>query len=170
MTFPRFLRRSGTAALVLIALSLPAAAANPPAPTPEHLALARAVIDFTGGSKAFDKVRPKLLNDARTVILRTHPDYEADLDPIIVKLDKEMADREQVLLNNVAKIYASKFSESELKEIAAFYQSPAGQKLTQTMPEVLRESYQLAQEWAQKFSTDVMTRIREEMKKKGHDL
>jgi len=35
---------------------------------------------------------------------------------------------------------------------------------------VLRESYQLAQEWAQKFSTDVMTRIREEMKKKGHDL
>jgi len=170
MTFPRFLRRSGTAALVLIALSLPAAAANQPAPTPEHLALARAVIDFTGGSKAFDKVRPKLLNDARTVILRTHPDYEADLDPIIVQLDKEMADREQVLLNNVAKIYASKFSEAELKDIAAFYQSPAGQKLTQTMPEVLRESYQLAQEWAQKFSTDVMTRIREEMKKKGHDL
>jgi hypothetical protein len=115
-------------------------------------------------------VRPRLLNDARSVILRTHPDYEADLDPIIVQLDKEMADREQVLLNDVAKIYASKFSEAELKDIAAFYQSPAGQKLTQTMPDVLRESYKLAQQWAQKFSVDVMARIREEMKKKGHDL
>jgi hypothetical protein len=38
------------------------------------------------------------------------------------------------------------------------------------MPSVLRASYGAVQAWAQKLSFDVMGRLREEMKKRGHDL
>lgn len=165
------LRRTASAVFLSIALAVPAMAQDKPAEqTPEHLALARAVIDFTGAVRAFDSVAPKLLQDARTMILRTNPAVQQDLDSVIASLETEFGDKEKELVDEIAKIYASKFTEPELKDIAAFYQSPPGRKLTETTPDVLRESYQHAQQWGQQLSVEVVTRIREEMKKRGHDI
>lgn len=163
------LRRATAVALLSLTLTVPAMAQTAQ-PTPEHLALARAVIDFTGATRAFDSVAPKLLQDARTMILRTHPALQQDLDSVIAGMEREFGDKENELIEQIAKIYADKFTENDLKEIAAFYQSPAGRKLTVTIPDVLRESYQSAQEWGRELSVEVISRIREEMKKKGHDI
>lgn len=163
------LRRTATAALLSLTLAMPAMAQQAE-PTPEHLALARAVIDFTGATRAFDSVAPKLLQDARTMILRTHPAVQQDLDSVIAGMESEFSDKEDELVDDIVRIYAEKFTEADLKEIAAFYQSPAGRKMTETIPEVLRESYQSAQEWGRELSVEVINRIREEMKKKGHEI
>jgi hypothetical protein len=173
--------RFGAAIVLASALTVPAIAQTAPAakaqtapaakpPTPEHLALARAVLDFTGAGKSFDAVVPKLLEDVRNVILRTRPTLQVDLDATIADLRPKLGNADEELINAIAKVYATKFTEAELKEIAAFYQSSAGQKLSSSMPEVLRESYGLAQDWSRKMSVDVMTRVREEMKKKGHEI
>ncbi len=47
----------------------------------------------------------------------------------------------------IVDIYIKNFSEDELKQIAAFYGSPAGQKAIKTMPLVMREGAQAAQEY-----------------------
>lgn len=46
---------------------------------------------------------------------------------------------------DMMQIYAEVFTESEIKEITAFYQSPIGQKLIEKMPELTTKSMQLMQ-------------------------
>lgn len=170
MTFSP-VRRFGLAAALFCVLLAPAFAQAPAAkPSPEHIALARAVLDFTGARKTFEDVTPKLLMDARNVILRTRPTLQADLDAASLEVAKQLATADEELVNDIAVIYAQKFTEQELKDIAAFYQSAAGKKMTAEMPSVLSESYKVIQEWSRKMSVDVMTALRVEMKKKGHDL
>ncbi|MNT21075.1 hypothetical protein D3C72_1563990 [compost metagenome] len=43
------------------------------------------------------------------------------------------------------KIYTSNFSESELKELIAFYESPLGRKVLDKMPALTQQSAQLTQ-------------------------
>jgi hypothetical protein len=164
-------RRLGSAVLILCALAAPAFAQAPAKqPSPEQVALARAVLDFTGARQSFDGVLIKLLSDARNTILRTRPALEADLDPALLTIGGKLKDADQELVNSIAVVYAQKFSEAELKEIAAFYQSPTGKKMVTEMPGVMKESYEAMQDYSRKMSVEIMSQLRIEMKKKGHDL
>jgi len=162
------------ATVVAVGLALPAAAqqAQPPAkePTAQQLAAARTVLEVTGGAKAFNAVIPQLLQDARTTLLSTRPDIRSDIDQVVLGLTSEFIPREAELVTNLAKVYATTFSEAELNQIVTFYKSPVGQKFMQATPEVMRQSYAMAQEWGGHLSTDIMNRVREELKKRGHDI
>jgi hypothetical protein len=173
----RFARRLAAAALALGMATLPAAAqtASPPAAaakpaTPEQIALARAIIDFTGAARAFNSVIPQLLVEARNRIVNTRPQLKDELDALLPTLQTKLLPRENDLVNEIAEVYASRLSESDLKTIVTFYRSDAGQKLTKLTPDILQESYGKAQEWSQKLSVEVMNLLREEMKKRGQDL
>jgi hypothetical protein len=176
MTFKSTL--SGLAlAAALIAPVLPAAAQTAPGVStstrtisPEHLGFARAVIDFTGAANSFDGVIPQILADARALIVRTRPELQSDLDSIIPQLEQKFAKRRDDLLNDIARIYAESFTEEELKDIAAFYQSAIGRKLTATTPKVLEASFVKARDWGQEVSAEVMDSLREEMQKRGHKI
>jgi hypothetical protein len=73
-------------------------------------------------------------------------------------------------MNDAARIYASHFTEAELKQILAFYQSPLGKKLLTEEPKTADESMSMAGSWADKLSEEVMSKMRAEMKKRGHDM
>jgi len=47
---------------------------------------------------------------------------------------------------DMVKLYTSSFSEQELKDLVAFYQSPLGKKVLETMPRVTQQSAQLTQQ------------------------
>ena len=70
----------------------------------------------------------------------------------------------------IARGYASHFTEAELKDIVAFYKTPLGKKLINEEPEGLDEATKRVDAWSSKFADEVLTRIRAEMKKKGHNL
>ena len=74
------------------------------------------------------------------------------------------------LTDEVARQYATNFTEPELKAILAFYQSPAGKKLLERQPTVVDASMKFAQDWANKLSDEVVPKMREELKKRGHTL
>lgn len=164
-------RRFGSAVLILCALAAPAFAQAPAkAPTPEHVALARAVLDFTGARRSFDGVLVKLLSDARNTIVRQRPTLQADLETSLLSIGKNLQDADRELVDQIALVYAKKFSEPELKEIVTFYQSPTGKKMVAELPAVLKESYELMQDYSRKMSVEIMSQLRVEMKKKGHEL
>jgi hypothetical protein len=73
-------------------------------------------------------------------------------------------------VNDVAKLYASRFTEQELKDILAFYKSPLGRKLIVEEPAILDQSMKNAQVWAENLSQEVIAKMRTEMKKRGHDI
>lgn len=55
----------------------------------------------------------------------------------------------------VIPIYARHFSDSELRQLIAFYQTPIGQKFVAEQPALLKESMQAGQEWGRQLGTRV---------------
>ncbi|MDD2055930.1 DUF2059 domain-containing protein [Pseudomonas sp. JQ170] len=47
---------------------------------------------------------------------------------------------------DMVKLYTNTFTESELKDLVAFYQSPLGKKVLEKMPQVTQQSAQLTQQ------------------------
>jgi uncharacterized protein len=145
-------------------------AANSQQPSPASVDLARQVIMVKGGNNMFDPVIPGVIESAKNAFLPTNPNLAKDLTEVATQLKKEYDSKRAELLNEVAKVYAQRFTEQELKDLLAFYKSALGQKLITEEPRALDVAMQRAQDWANNFSDEVMTRMRTEMKKRGANL
>ncbi len=63
-----------------------------------------------------------------------------------------------------AEIYARNFTEAELREIAAFYRTPTGQKMAAATPQLMREGGELGQRAVQSHSAELTEMIMEKMR------
>lgn len=145
----------------------PTAAQQDPAISPSHLALAREVMLGSGIARSFDSVIPTFAQQIRQASV-TRPELTKDLEEVLRSLDPEMELQKQQMIDTAAKIYAQRLSEPELREIAAFFRSPAGKRYVETQPQVLDEMVQAMQTWTTNLSEYVMVRVRAEMGKRGH--
>jgi len=140
-------------------------------PSPGALLLAKQLVNLKKAQFAiWESVVPGVIEQAKNALLQTNPALSKELDTVAVQLRGEFAPRSNELLDLVANLYARQFTETELSQIVAFYRSPIGGKLLAKEPAVNDESLGLVQQWASKFSDEVIVRIRAEMKKKGYDL
>lgn len=149
--------------------------APPPAPAPEpdisaaHLALAREVMLSSGIARSFDSIIPTMAEQIRKNAV-TRPDLAKDLDEVLKGLDSEMEMQKQRLVTIAARIYAKRLNEAELKDIVAFFRSPAGKRYVETQPQILDDMVGAMQDWTQEVSEYIMVRTRAEMGKRGHQL
>ncbi|MCJ2029731.1 DUF2059 domain-containing protein [Methylobacterium sp. J-043] len=149
--------------------------APPPAPAPEpdlsaaHLALAREVMLSSGIARSFDSIIPTMAEQIRKNAV-TRPDLAKDLDEVLKGLDSEMELQKQRLITIAARIYAKRLNEAELKDIVAFFRSPAGKRYVETQPQILDDMVGAMQDWTQEVSEYIMVRTRAEMGKRGHQL
>ncbi|MCJ2034063.1 DUF2059 domain-containing protein [Methylobacterium sp. J-068] len=144
-------------------------AAQSPAYTANHLALAREVMLSSGIARSFDSIIPAFSDRIRQNAV-TRPELTKDLDAVLAGLEPELELQKQSMIDIAARIYASRLSEAELTEIAAFFRSPAGKRYVETQPQVLDDIVGAMQNWTQEVSEYVMVRVRAEMAKKGHQL
>jgi uncharacterized protein len=70
----------------------------------------------------------------------------------------------------MASVYASAFTEQELKDLVTFYKSPLGQKLLTTEPQAIQQSMAFMNQWAQSFAEMVNGEFRAEMRKRGKEI
>jgi uncharacterized protein len=169
MTFAS-IQRLVLAATVAFACLAVTDAARAQQPTPAALALAKELVVLKGGGAMFDPLIPGVIQRVKQTFVPTNPQLMGPLNQVADQLNKEYAAKRADVLNEVAKIYAEHFTEAELKEILAFYKSPAGRKMIAEEPKAVDQSLKAAQDWAVKFSEVVLQRFRLEMKKKGYDL
>jgi hypothetical protein len=162
------LARLWVALLLVLSLGVAAQSANPP--SPQAIALAKELIVLKGGHQMFDAVVPGVIDQAKDVFLPTNPNLNKELVEVTGKLKLEYANKSDELFNEVAKVYATHFTEQELKEIVAFYKTPLGKKMLAEDPVAIQEGLARAKDWANDFSSQVLGKMRAEMKKKGHDL
>lgn len=159
--------RVATVAVVL-ALASPTAYAQQPSAT--AIATAKEIVTVTGAIALFNPLIPGVVEQAKNLFLQQNPGLAKDIDEISAKMRTELTPRFQELVNDVAKNYATSFSEQELKDILAFYKTPAGAKLIANQPKVVDASLKFAQTWANTLSEQVIAKMRDELKKKGHAL
>ncbi|NJO53738.1 MAG: DUF2059 domain-containing protein [Bacteroidales bacterium] len=159
-------------AAAVFASSLPAAAQQSPAgqPSAAQVQLARELIESNGSLRAVDDMVPAYLEQTRNMFTATNPDLAAPLSAVAAGLRQEFAAKRTEVVDGIARAYAARFTEAELRELVAFYKSPTGKKFIAVLPIVLQDSFERMQAWSTKLSEEMVARMRAEMRKKGHEL
>ena len=158
------------AALLALALVAAAGAAQAQQPSPAALASARELMELKGVKSLVEPVVVGVIEQTKGTILQTNPGLTKDLDEVSAQLRNEYQPRIAEMTNEIVQLYAQRFSEQELKEAIGFYKSAAGRKMLAEEPRILDATYARLQQWAIRFQDEVMTRVRAEMKKRGHNL
>jgi hypothetical protein len=160
-------RMAAAAVLAFVACASPAVAQQP---TAGAMATAKELMQVKGATGIFDPLVPGIIESAKNAFLPTHPGLFRELNEVAAILRTQFASRRNEILDEIARLYAQRFSEAEMKEVIAFYKSPVGRKFVSDEPEVIDQGLARTQAWSNKLSDDVLNRFRSEMKKKGHDL
>ena len=142
----------------------------PAALSPSHLAAARALVVACGMSRSFSIIIPQFVDQIGSSLTQTQPELRHDLNAVLTGLKPEFDKQVDEMVDIAAQIYVKQMSEEDLKTAVAFFESPAGKKYVETQRTFLTEVVTAMQGWQGKISTDMMTRVRAEMKKKGHEL
>ena len=162
--------RNAAAAIALswLACSLPAAAQQQP--TPSAIATAKELLAAKNATAMFDPIIPGVIQSTMNTFLPTNPNLFKEFNEVAQRLRNELGSRRNEVIDEIAKLYAQRFSEAEMKEIINFYKSPVGKKFVNDEPAVIDQGLQRADAWARKMQEEVLNRFRAEMKKKGYDL
>jgi hypothetical protein len=156
---------------VTMAIVVPAAyGQQAQAPSSGAMDAAKELITVTGATQLFNPLIAGVIEQARLLYLQQDPGLSNDLNEIATKMRTDLQPRFVQASNEVARLYATHFTEQELKEILAFYKSPTGKKLLSEQAIVIDNSMKFAQDWANKLSEEVVSAMRDELKKKGHAL
>ena len=144
--------------------------ALPQTPSPEALAAAR---EFVVAAKMADQVAntfPLILQQLKPLMTRGNPLAERDFDALMPFVVKAMDKHIEGLLNASALIYARHFTIDEIRQLTTLYRTPVMEKFLQQQPEVLKENMALGQQFGQAVGRDLEDKIREELRKRGHDI
>ena len=159
--------RPAAVALTLMGLGTVAEAQQPSATA---IQTAKEIVNVTGAMALFNPLIPGVIEQAKNLFLQQNPGLSKDLNEITIKMRADLTPRFGELTSEVAKLYASHFTEAELKELLAFYKTPVGMKLIVEQPKVGEEGLKFAQTWANNLSDEVIVKMRDELKKRGHTL
>lgn len=167
------------AGLALVLTGLPAAAQQKqPAPaaaaakpgSPAALAAAKEILALKNASAMYGNAVPGIVQQTKQALLQANLNYQKDLNEVAVIVAQKLAGREKEIGDGMAAVYASEFSEQELKDLVAFYKSPLGQKLLAAEPKAVSQSMAFMNQWAQSFSEIVNGEFRGEMRRRGKQI
>jgi hypothetical protein len=148
----------------------PASPAAPAPITPTQLAAARALVIASGMARSFTVIIPQFVNQIGGSLTETRPELTEDLKAVFAALAPEFIKQADEMTDIAAQIFAKHMSEADLKAAVAFFNSPSGEQYVAAQPPILTDIVTAMQGWQGKVSTNMMARVREEMKKKGHDI
>ena len=140
-----------------------------PALAEGHVALGREIATLTGVTSIFDTFMPQFGQQIRKSFI-TRPEVTKDLDQVLEALKPELEKQKQGMIDLTARYYATAFSEPELKDLLAFFKGPVGRKYLQNTPRILDAISVETQRWTANVAESLMTRVRAEMGKRGHQL
>ena len=148
----------------------PAAQQSAAEPSASHLAAARELVVVSGMSRSFAGVLPTTMQRLTNTFTQTRPELAPDLAAVLVEIKPEFDKRTDQMIDTAAHIFVRLMTEQEVTTAVAFFKSDVGKKYVQVQPIFFNEVINAMQDWQQQMSQDMVARVREEMKKKGHDL
>jgi hypothetical protein len=138
--------------------------------TPAAIAAAQEILKLKNASAMYINAVPGIVQQTKDALLQANLNYQKDLNEVAVIVAKTFAGREKEIGDGMAKIYASEFTEQELKDLATFFKSPLGAKLLATEPRAIQFSMSYMNQWAKIFAETVNAEFRAEMRKRGKQI
>jgi hypothetical protein len=158
----------GTVRQAVAQAAAPAATAHQPSPA--AIQLAKQIVDLKGVKDIYAPLVRGVVNKTRDAFMQTNFMWAKDLNEVTAIEQRQYAPRVSEMVDATARIYASHFTEQELQQLLAYYQSPIGQKAMVEEPKIVEESMANAGSWGDNLVQEVMASMRTEMKKRGHDM
>lgn len=162
--------RHGLAAAILSLSLFAAPAFAQQAPSAEHLKAARDVVVLSGLSQSFDSIYSEFVAGIRQSVGTTRPELKKDIEEVLAALKPEAESKRDEIVDTSARVFASKMTEADLKEVAAFFNSPVGQRYNAYRPQVIDEIFAVLQPWSTATSNRLYDLFAAEMRKRGHQL
>jgi hypothetical protein len=170
MRFMQATNRVARLAAVAVALAVSSLSAQAQQPSAAALSTAKDIISTSGSTTLFNPLIAGVVEQAKLLLLQQNPNLSKVLTEVADKIRTDLAPRFDELTNEMARLYATSFTEQELKDLLAFYKSPLGKKVISEQPKIADASLRFAQNWANALSDEVIAKMREELKKRGHPL
>jgi hypothetical protein len=160
------------ACLALALTALPAAAQQqqPKPASPAAIAAAKEILAMKNAGAMYAQAVPNIVQQTKDQLMQTNLNYQKDLNEVAVIVAQKLAGKEKEIGEGMAAVYASDFTEQELKDLVNFYKSPLGQKLLSTEPRAIQQSMGFMNQWAQQFAETVNGEFRAEMRKRGKQI
>jgi len=156
-----------------LALTLNAQAQAPKAPPPPSasaIAAASELLVIKKAGQIYQGIVPSVIQRTKDAILQNNLNYQKDLNEIALKLATDLASKRDEVGKAMAEIYATNFTEQELKDLIAFYKTPLGQKFLDVEPKTITGSVAFMNDWAAAFSNEVAAKFRAEMRARGKEI
>ncbi len=146
------------AASAIVALSSPAFSQDV---SESHLKASRAAITAIHATDGFDNILPQAAAALEQQLIQKNPDMQELISKTVSEKALALASRRADLEKEAATVYAKVFSEQELNDIAAFYNSEAGKKLLANGPVVTRDLVKAADIWQNGIARDLAQQVGE---------
>lgn len=159
------LLRTSLAALVISGAMAASALAQDASES--HLAAARAAIQAINATDPYDNILPAVSDGLKARLIQNNPDLEAQITQFVEEETLAIAARRADLENEAAKAYAKAFAEEDLRAIADFYATEAGQALLRNAPVVAREVDQAATVWRRGIERDLIDTVSKRLDEAG---
>ena len=154
MTFARTITTAVCTSVVALTLLSPASSQDQQV-TASHLEAARAAIGAINATSRFDNILPSTALSLKSQLIQDNPNLESVISATVDEKALEIAGRRGDLETEAALVYATYFSEDELRAIADFYASDAGQKLLAEGPKATRDVLRAADIWSRGVARDL---------------
>lgn len=139
------------------------------APSPEHLAAARRLMEASGAAKQFDDILPRMLGQIQGHISRRDPAEARMVREVFSRVSERMIRDKGELIDALVQFYAEKLTVAEMDEVMRFYQSAAGSKLLSLTPELAQRTVEISQGWVGKLSGEVQKELEAERKRRREE-
>lgn len=137
---------------------------------PDHLALARQYVDLTDKASVYEVALVQVGIDSMRTLVSQNPDKYADVDAAITKVLESYKARKGELMDQFARVYAQRLTIDDLREIVAFYGSPAGQKLATINAEANRDLQTVMSLFEINLRTEFFSQVRAELRAAGLNM
>jgi hypothetical protein len=153
--------------LAMFAAALPATAQEVP---PEQLALARQYVELTDTAGVYEIALVEIGMGTLRELTTQNPELAEEVDLAIGKVLETYQGRKGELIDQFARIYATRFTVDELQQIVAFYESAAGQKLARANTEVNSDLQAVLQIFTNNTRPEFFAKVRAELRAQGFEV
>lgn len=132
--------------------------------TPAFRALATELLTFTGADSMSRTMAGMASAQIVDQMRRDMPGF-TDTTAAIVKEEifRVLEENRQKLSEMVVQLYARHFTEAEMRDMIAFYHTPAGGKMIREMPGILQETMAAGQVWGEHLAPVLFERIQKRL-------
>ncbi|GAB4515964.1 MAG: hypothetical protein Tsb0019_15080 [Roseibium sp.] len=135
--------------------------------TQSQMEAAKKVATATKILEPFDDILPILAEQTKTAFIQSDPARAEEIIEIVQDVAIKLAAKRSELNDQVYRVWGHSFTEEELNQLAEFYNTELGQKLTRTVPSITQFSVAVAREWQDKISTEMVTMVQEELARRN---